>query len=104
MDSDKKFTRDARKEELLQATYAWLMGEKNISTAARSMGINASRQMVWFWEKGTYAPCEMTAWRVVLSNKASQEAKAWANKVLDIYSRWDFREYSLTDEVLNNLR
>lgn len=101
MDDMKQYFR----EELQRLTVEWLMGEKSTASAVRSLGLEkANRQMVWAWKKGKQSPHEMTAWKVVLSPNATQAAKVWANKVLDAYSRREAREYSLTEEVLNNLR
>lgn len=67
---------------------------KNQSAFARSLGIPASRQMVWGWKEGIQAPSPMTLKRVIESPKASQPAREWAvdclNAIRDeltIYSR-----------------
>lgn len=101
MDKD---TKQVRRTELQVATALFMQDKPNLAAIARECGV--TRQMAWYWKRGDNVPSEMTAWRIVLSKAASEDTRRFANEVLDIYSQWDTeaREYSLTEEVLNNLR
>lgn len=101
MDKD---TKQVRRTELQVATALFMQHQSNLAAVAREC--NVTRQEAWNWYKGNNVPSEMTAWRIVFSKSASENTRRWANEVLDIYGQWEgpSREYSLTEEVLNNLR
>jgi len=58
------------------------IGDKSIEEFAGTLGINTSRQLVWFWKEGTRTPSLDTLFRVRNSPHATDEAKAWASECL----------------------
>jgi len=58
------------------------IGVQTLEQFARSLGIKASRQMVWYWKEGGQEPSIMTLYRVIGSETATPEAKEWARECL----------------------
>ena len=60
------------------------ISQKTLEEFAGTLGINASRQMVWFWKEGKQEPSFDTLSKVINSPTATAEAKAWAAECMEV--------------------
>ena len=75
------------------------------SEFTRNMGIKFTRKAVSLWVRQKSNPSELTCWKVVMSQKSTPEARAWANMVLNIYTQLnDYEMSSLYQEVSDTAR
>ena len=58
------------------------IGDNSLEDFAKSLGVDASRQMVWYWKEASREPSLDTLFKVVHSPTATEEAKAWARECL----------------------
>jgi len=59
------------------------IGDQSLEKFAKTIGIDASRQMVWYWKEGKQVPSIMTLFRVMGSATSTTEAKAWARECIN---------------------
>lgn len=72
------------KEKISVITKTYI-GEQTLDGFAKSLGIGASKQLVWNWKEGKEAPDTMTLFRVIASPDSTALAKTWAGEILAIY-------------------
>jgi len=70
--------------ETIQKITRKYIGDQTLDQFARSLGIKASRQMVWYWKEGKQEPSIMTLIRVIGSETATPEAKEWARLCINV--------------------
>lgn len=69
-------------EQIADITKRYL-SEKTLEKFARGLGIDASKQMVWYWKMGRQKPHPITLFRIQGSPKAAPWAKEFARECLE---------------------
>ena len=70
-------------ETIVEITNRYLSG-KTLEEFAQELGIEASKQMVWYWKEGRQKPSAITLFRIQASPRAAEWAKQFAVECLAV--------------------